>query len=77
MNPFLLPKLSLYSLPADQTITSLGAVLSVRPGLRPLPDEARKICSSMLGAQLLREDGISGLLSAMFGDAEGSEGESS
>lgn len=48
--------------------------MSPRPGLRPLPDFTLKLCSSTLGKQLLREDGVGGLLSAMFGDTEGDEG---
>lgn len=71
--PFLYTQ-SLFSLPADQTITALGAVMSPQPNIRAIPDATRKICSNMLGSQLLREDGVLGLMSAMFGDSSSAEG---
>lgn len=48
--------------------------MSPGPGIRAIPRVTRTLCSSMLGKQLLRDDGVTGLFAAMFGDSEGAEG---
>ncbi|KAF7352810.1 RTP1-C1 domain-containing protein [Mycena venus] len=54
----------LESLPPSQTITALGAVLSVKP----CPPHVHKSCASLLSKQLLRPDGVRGLCAAVFGE---------
>ncbi|KAF7355296.1 RTP1-C1 domain-containing protein [Mycena sanguinolenta] len=54
----------LESLPPSQTITALGAVLSVRP----CPRHVHKSCTFLLSKQLLRPDGVRGLCAAVFGE---------
>ncbi|KAJ7682824.1 hypothetical protein DFH06DRAFT_306273 [Mycena polygramma] len=54
----------LESLPPSQTITALGAVLSVKP----CPPHAHKSCASLLSKQLLRPEGVRGLCAAVFGE---------
>jgi hypothetical protein len=66
-----------HSLPASQTIGSLGTTMSPRPGFPRVPDSTRSVCSDVLGTQLLRDDGVSGLLSATFRDATDQDGEQS
>ncbi|KAJ7781261.1 hypothetical protein B0H16DRAFT_1497669 [Mycena metata] len=51
-------------LPPSQTITALGAVLSVKP----CPPHVHKACASLLSKQLLRPDGVRGLCAAVFGE---------
>ncbi|KAJ7638786.1 hypothetical protein FB45DRAFT_739354 [Roridomyces roridus] len=48
----------------SQTITALGAVLSIKPA----PTYVRKACGSLLSKQLLRPDGVRGLCEAVFGE---------
>ncbi|KAJ7179134.1 hypothetical protein C8R46DRAFT_1187560 [Mycena filopes] len=52
------------TLPPSQTITALGAVLSVKP----CPPHVHKSCASLLSKQLLRPDGVRGLCAAVFGE---------
>ena len=58
------------SLPPSQIITALGTVLS--SSLSTLR-HVRKSCGSLLSRQLLRPEGVLGLLSAVFGEGENSE----
>ena len=55
------------SLPAAETIVSLGAVLQASPAL---PPHVHKACTSLLNRQLLRPEGVRGLLTAVFGDED-------
>ncbi|KAJ7047394.1 hypothetical protein C8F04DRAFT_935919 [Mycena alexandri] len=52
------------TLPPSQTITALGAVLSVKP----CPPHVHKACASLLSKQLLRPEGVRGLCAAVFGE---------
>ncbi|KAJ6539322.1 hypothetical protein B0H19DRAFT_961303 [Mycena capillaripes] len=52
------------SLPPSQTITALGAVLSVKP----CPPHVHNSCASLLSKQLLRPEGVRGLCAAVFGE---------
>lgn len=45
--------------------------MTLRPGSPRLPDTTRSMCSHMLGTQLVRGDGVSGLLSATLGEQDG------
>ncbi|KAJ7744466.1 hypothetical protein DFH07DRAFT_963690 [Mycena maculata] len=51
-------------LPPSQTITALGAVLS----MKPCPPHVHKACASLLSKQLLQPDGVRGLCAAVFGE---------
>lgn len=66
-----------HSLTGYQTICSLGVIMTPRPGFPRLPHSTRTMCSNMLGEQLLRDDGVSGLLSATFGDMTDHDGQCS
>ncbi|KAH9166708.1 hypothetical protein EDB89DRAFT_2001872 [Lactarius sanguifluus] len=54
-------------LPPSQTIASLGAIMSSSP---PPPQHVHKSCASLLSRQLMRPDGVRGLLAAVFGEGE-------
>ncbi|KDQ64472.1 hypothetical protein JAAARDRAFT_116363 [Jaapia argillacea MUCL 33604] len=53
----------LNTLPPDEVISTLGAVLSTKP---TPPPHVRKTCSLFLGRQLMRPEGVKGLFSALF-----------
>ncbi|KZT12600.1 uncharacterized protein LAESUDRAFT_638789 [Laetiporus sulphureus 93-53] len=57
----------LSSLPASQTIAALGAILSDDSVTLPY---VRKCCGFLLSRQLLRPEGIYGLLTTMFGEED-------
>ncbi|PCH41522.1 hypothetical protein WOLCODRAFT_163168 [Wolfiporia cocos MD-104 SS10] len=57
----------LLSLPASQTIAAFGGVLA--DSALPLP-YVRKSCGFLLSRQLLRPEGVRGLLAAMFGEED-------
>ncbi|KAI0262307.1 hypothetical protein BC834DRAFT_828992 [Gloeopeniophorella convolvens] len=57
-------------LPPSQTIASLGSIMSSSP---PPPLHVHKSCASLLSRQLIRPDGVRGLLAAVFGDGESEE----
>ncbi|KAI0291027.1 hypothetical protein B0F90DRAFT_1781194 [Multifurca ochricompacta] len=57
-------------LPPSQTIASLGAIMSSSP--LP-PQHVHKSCASLLSQQLMRPDGVRGLLAAVFGESESDE----
>ncbi|KAI0939316.1 hypothetical protein AcV5_000773 [Taiwanofungus camphoratus] len=57
-------------LPASQTIASLGSILSDAPSSLSY---VLRSCSFLLSRQLLRPDGVHGLLTAVFGEEDGSE----
>ncbi|OBZ76096.1 hypothetical protein A0H81_03253 [Grifola frondosa] len=63
--PLIIRLLSL--LPASQTITALGVVLSNAPSFPPF---FRKACGFLLSRQLLRPEGLRGLCAAVFGEEE-------
>lgn len=54
-------------LPPSQTIASLGAIMSSSP---PPPQHVHRSCASLLSRQLMRPDGVRGLLAAVFGEGE-------
>ncbi|KAH9017024.1 hypothetical protein EDB84DRAFT_1629366 [Lactarius hengduanensis] len=73
--PLVMHLLSMYELhstahkllPPSQTIASLGAIMSSSP---PPPQHVHKSCASLLSRQLMRPDGVRGLLAAVFGEGE-------
>ena len=54
-------------LPASQTIAALGSILSDVPSNLTY---VRKSCGFLLSKQLLRPDGVTGLLSVVFGEED-------
>ncbi|KAI9458406.1 hypothetical protein BJY52DRAFT_1204364 [Lactarius psammicola] len=54
-------------LPPSQTIASLGTIMSSSP---PPPQHVHRSCASLLSRQLMRPDGVRGLLAAVFGEGE-------
>lgn len=58
------------SLPPSQTIAALGGVISSTP---PPPPHVHRTCAYLLSRQLLRPEGVRGLLSAIFGEEEASD----
>ncbi|EIW76151.1 hypothetical protein CONPUDRAFT_110885 [Coniophora puteana RWD-64-598 SS2] len=54
-------------LPPSQTIAAIGSILSSGPHAFP---HVPKVCSSLLSEQLLRRDGVHGLVAAVFGEGE-------
>lgn len=54
-------------LPPSQTIASLGAIMSSSP---PPSQHVHRSCASLLSRQLMRPDGVRGLLAAVFGEGE-------
>ena len=62
-----LTECGLCSLPPSQTIASLGTIMSSSP---PPPQHVHRSCASLLSRQLMRPDGVRGLLAAVFGEGE-------
>lgn len=54
-------------LPAAQTIAAFGGLLSDKSTTLPF---VRKSCGFLLSRQLLRADGVAGLLAAVFGEED-------
>ncbi|KAH9951727.1 hypothetical protein B0H21DRAFT_842799 [Amylocystis lapponica] len=54
-------------LPASQTIAALGSILSDAPSSLPY---VRKSCGFLLSKQLLRQEGVAGLLAVVFGEED-------
>ncbi|KAN0132796.1 hypothetical protein V8E53_009467 [Lactarius tabidus] len=57
-------------LPPSQTIASLGAIMSSSP---PPPQHVHRSCASLLSRQLMRPEGVRGLLAAVFGEGESAQ----